>query len=81
MVESIMEIWGLLGVRFLFTHHKDGNTVNDSVATLQELNLDVALKHADDWKVDWWVCDLSSAEIHYVKNNIAYFLGLAKPSA
>jgi hypothetical protein len=75
MVESIMDTWA--GGVGMFIRSKDGNTMNCSFANLQEVSLDAALKHADDWKVDW-VCDLSSAEIQYVKNNIPYFLGLAK---
>jgi hypothetical protein len=75
MVESIMGTWA--AGSGIYIRHKDGNTVNNNIANLQEVNLEVALKHADDWKVDW-VCDLSSAEIQYVKNNIQYFVGLAK---
>jgi hypothetical protein len=76
MVESIMGAWAGVGNRDC-VRHKDGNTMNCSFANLQEVSLDAALKHADDWKVDW-VCDLSSAEIQCVKNDIPHFLGLVK---
>jgi hypothetical protein len=76
MVESIMKTWRY-GANFWFVHHKDGNTGYNSLANLQWVGLDVAMRHANDWKVDW-VCDLSSAEIQYVKKNSPYFIGLAK---
>ena len=69
LVEDILEIWNN---QAWFLLHKDGNTTNDCIDNLKQIDLAYALEYIDTAKVDWQV-NLSFEQSKFVRANVAYF--------
>ena len=64
LTNSILYKWEKQGG---FTRFMDGNPQNCSLANLSLVDVHTAMRHIDDWKVDWDV-NLTSEEIALVKS-------------
>lgn len=74
VVKTILDVWKQQGSFVLFV---DGNATNCGITNLKYVDLAVALRHVDDWKVDWDM-DLTPEQRAYVCANTAFFRYLAK---
>ena len=63
----------------MFIRHVDGNTLNNSVFNLLPVSYYDAFTHPE-WKTDW-VCELEEDEIAFVRENMALFAEIYRPSA
>ena len=65
MTTSIMKKWNDQGsfIRFL-----DGNPTNVALTNLECVSIEEAMKHVDDWKVDWDM-NLTDKEIALVRTS------------
>ncbi len=76
-VDSILEVWTSGCDNGAFMRHINGDTLDDRPANLEWVDLAAALRHMDDWKVDW-VVGLTAEEVAFVKRHKSYFVKMAK---
>mmetsp|Transcript_15873 Transcript_15873/g.18057 ORF Transcript_15873/g.18057 Transcript_15873/m.18057 type:complete len:242 (+) Transcript_15873:250-975(+) len=77
LVESILDTWQKQDSAHGFILFVDGNPSNCSLANLKRVDLGVALRHFDDWKVDWDM-NLTEKQNAFVRAHSKYFRRLAK---
>lgn len=75
MVNDIVDVWKRRGGVFIL--YIDGNPGNCALRNIKRVDLAVALKKGEKWKVDWDM-HLTSEQIDYVRQNSNYFRSLAR---
>lgn len=65
LITSINKKWKAQG---LFIRFRNGNTGDCSINNLCQVQIEDAMKHIDDWTVDWDL-DLTQDEIAFVKED------------
>jgi hypothetical protein len=74
LVESILDVWKGQGSFILYI---DSNKSNCYLENLKWVDLGVALRHVEDWVVDWDM-DLTPEQKSFVRSHSRYFSNLAK---
>ena len=74
LVESILKIWEEQGAFILSI---DGNPANCAMSNIKRVDLAVALRHHDDWKVNWEM-NLTAEQVAFVHKHNQYFYLVAK---